>query len=597
VPAQEAATLYEQNFEASPVQGISVDGSWSVSRDETGNHVFCNAISNSWQTFKFGYQNWTDYAVEVRVKLLEQNTNLSAEIYARINSATEGYRGQLFNMRAALAYISPLEALGGAPITTEANRWYVLRIEVAGSQVKFFVDDQLIASVSDSKRFNGMGGFGVAPGTVACVDDIRVWALTQNGQIAKIAPADQIVRNDPLSKYEGDCTFCFVDGSDPSMPVWDNAAGGFKQQPGDARKQTVLDENFVVPANHVTTFENQIVFVRPHQRHDIQVFGTLVIKNSLLLWQQTEYQQTQLIVKGGGKLVIENSYAFSGNQFWVAWKFEDSSTVSFDHFVGTPWCSIWGSVNYTATNFSTVDLTLFGDVHNAQVEISDAHHAEFEFFFPPGTYELSLPKKGQWTDWEVTNIWPNTIFRVTHSYLYARNISLENNVHVTITNTPDGFNVGWAIQKATPGYVECMLKGLGVPGNDQGVLYENTTWDLPCIDSSMTVKNSVLQTAWPNIGGYVHLKVYDSNMFDPRNWGAPATFEIYRSSMFFVAAYSGGLIYLENSKVQSGIEINGAGSIVYGYGVSATNPGSNYSIMQESGGKYVELQSPGPPWK
>jgi hypothetical protein len=67
--------------------------------------------------------------------------------------------------------------------------------------------------------------------------------------------------------------------------------------------------------------------------------------------------------------------------------------------------------------------------------------------------------------------------------------------------------------------------------------------------------------------------------------------------MFFVAAYSGGLIYLENSKVQSGIEINGVGSIVYGYGVSATNPGSNYSIMQESGGKYVELQSPGPPWK
>jgi hypothetical protein len=595
--AQQAAALYEQNFEESPLKGLSENGSWSVSLDEAGNHVFCNQISNNWQTFMFGYENWTDYAVEMRVKLLKQNTDLSAEIYARINDSTYGYRGQLYNMRAGLAYILPLEILGIVSITTEPNHWYILRIEVAGNQIKFYLDNQVIASASDSNRSNGMGGFGVAPGAEACVDDIRAWALTPDGQIAQAAPADQIVSNDSLAKYEGDCTFCFVDGSDPSMPVWDQAAGGYKQQPGDTRKQTVRDENFVVPAKQVTTFENQIVFVRPHQRHDIKVYGTLIIKNSLLLWQQTENQQTYLLIEKGGKLVIENSYAFSSNPFWVGWTFEDGSTVSFDHFVGTPWCSIWGSVNYTATNFSTVELTLFGDVHNTRVEVSNAHHVEFEFFPPPGTYEFSLPKKEQWVDWKIDNIWPNTTIDMTHSYFYARSISLDSNVHVTITNTVDGISVGWAIHKDTPGFVDCEIKGLGEPGNDQGVLYQNTTWDLPCINSSLTIKNSVLQTAWPCSYGYVHLKVYDSNLFDPRNWGPPSTYEIYRSSIHFVAAYNGGLIYLENSKVQSGIEINGAGSIVYGYGVSATNPGSNYSIMQESGGKYVELQSAGPPWK
>jgi hypothetical protein len=595
--AQKAATLYEQNFEKSPLQGLYENGSWSVSLDESGNHVLSNQTSTSWQTFMFGYENWTDYSVEMRVKLLKQNTGLSAEIYARINSATYGYRAQLFYMWAGLAYIFPLENLGGASTTTEANHWYILRLEVAGDHITFSLDNRVIAIASDSNRSNGMGGFGVAPGAIACVDDIRVWALTPDGRIAQAAPADQIVSNNSIAKYEGDCTFCFVDGSDPSMPVWDQAAGGYKPQPGDTRTQTVLDENFVVPAKQVTTFENQIVFVRPHQRRDIHVYGTLIIKNSLLLWQQTEYQQTYLIIEKGGQLVIENSYAFSSNPFYFGWTFKDGSTVSFDHFVGGLWCSIWGSVNFTATNFSTVNLTVFGDVHDARLDISNAHHVEFEFFPPPGTYEFSLPKKGQWTDWEITNIWPNTDLHMTHSYLYARNVSLDPNVHVTVTNTPDGFNVGLGVHKDTPGFVDCELKGLGAPGNDQGVMYENAGWDLPCINSSLTVKNSVLQTAWPITYGNVHLKVYDSNLQDPTNYGAPSTYEIYGSSVVIVRDFNGGLIYIENSKVRTFIEINGSGSIVYGYGVSAMDPGSNFSIMEESGGKYINLSSAGPPWE
>ena len=83
-------------------------------------------------------------------------------------------------------------------------------------------------------------------------------------------------------------------------------------------------------------------------------------------------------------------------------------------------------------------------------------------------------------------------------------------------------------------------------------------------------------------------------MNDPRNYGAPSTFEIYGSSIEFVGDYNGGLMYLENSTVQIGIEGNGAGSIVYGYDVTM-QPGSQ--LMPENGGKYIELKTPGPPWR
>src|SRR5687767_11431309 len=51
---------------------------------------------------------------------------------------------------------------------------------------------------------------------------------------------------DPRAIYEGECTFCFVDGSDPLEPVWDVAAQGFTYQEADPRERIVLDENYRV---------------------------------------------------------------------------------------------------------------------------------------------------------------------------------------------------------------------------------------------------------------------------------------------------------------------------------------------------------------
>jgi len=397
---------------------------------------------------------------------------------------------------------------------------------------------------------------------------------------------------DPRSMYEGDCVFCFIGDSNPLEPVWDSTAGGFTYHEDDPRDIIVIDESFGVAAGQSITFENQIVLIQPTQREDIEVYGTLIIKDSLLIWHQTEHQQTRLRIKSGGTLMIEDSFSFWGNQYWVNWEFEDGSTIHFDHFIGDPWCSILGSVDYTAENFSTVKLTLLNETHDTSIKVSDAHHLWLELFPSAGTHAISFPTKRQWNDWHISDLWPNTYVEVTNSYIYERDISLINDTHVTVYDTPSGFSLGWAVYKDEPGFVDCELTGLGEPGNADGIYIENKTWDLPCNNSSLTVTNSLLQRAWPVAWGWVHLKVYDSFLVDVRNFGAPATMELYDSSIDIVAAYKGGLVYVENSPIELAIEVKDPNSVIYGYEVNGP-----YELLESDGGTYVELELPGPPWQ
>ena len=311
-----------------------------------------------------------------------------------------------------------------------------------------------------------------------------------------------------------------------------------------------------------------------------------------MIWKQTGYQQTLLRIKRGGSLIIENSYSFWGNQYWVNWDYEDGSTVKLDHFIGAPWTSISGSVNYTAVNNSTVKLTFFENVHDTTVHISDAHHVWFEIFPPEGTHTLSFPEKRQWSSWEISDLWPNTTVNVENSYIYDRGVTLNNNTHVTIQDTPSGFDIGWGIHKENPGYVNCELKNLGEPGNANGVYYENMTWDLPCNNSSLTVKNSLLQRSWPFIWGYVKLKVSNSYLVDIGNSGAPAMLEIYDSSIDLAIAEKGGKIYIENSSIKEAIDVKDPYSTIYGFGISG-----GYNLLESDGGVYIELDEIGPPWE
>ncbi len=408
-------------------------------------------------------------------------------------------------------------------------------------------------------------------------------------------PAPTPTPEDPLLKYEGS-VFGFVDGNDPSMPVWNTESQGFTPQADDPREQIVIDESFVVKVDEEIVFQNQIVWVRPDQRADIEIYGTLIIRDSLFLWEQTEHQQTRLRIKDGGKLIVEDSYVFQSNPFWLNWEFEDGSTIQLDNFVGQPWTSIHGSVNYTAINYSTVKVTFLNDVHDTVVEVSDAHHLWFELFPSGGEHEITFPEKRQWVDWQLSDLWPNTLVNVKQSFLYERDISISNDTHITVLDTPGGFSLGWAIGQYGNEFIDCELRGLGNPGDDRGVFYESMVWDLPCNNSSLTVRRSVLERAWPVIWGQVRLKIFDSNLVDPRNYGGPATMEIYDSTIDHIAAYRGGKVYIQNSGIRYDIEVKDLNSTIHSFGIYKRDGNGSIEIIEVDGGAYIELESPGPPW-
>ncbi|MFC2078796.1 hypothetical protein ACFLSZ_02330 [Candidatus Bipolaricaulota bacterium] len=399
------------------------------------------------------------------------------------------------------------------------------------------------------------------------------------------------------SRYEGDCVFCWVDGSEPDMPVWSEGRSGFIHQANDSREQMVMNQTFTVRTGETQTFTDKVIWVRPSHRGEIEIYGTLILQNCLLLWDQSEHQQVRLHVKDGGSLRATNCYSFSANSYWVNWEFESGASIHFDRFVGDPWTSIWGSVEYESTNYSTVSMTLQNATRGSDVRISDAHHLWFEIF-PPlyRSVDIAFAARRQWTDWTIADMWPDTLVQVEDSYVYERDISLSRGNHVTVRDTTDGFSMGWAIYKNTPGFVECELSGLGTPGSESGTYYANKTWNLPGIDSSLTLINSKLERAWPTTWGSVHLIVRDSNLADPRVWGGPATYEIYDSTIDHAAAYSGGRMYLENCMIRFDIEVKDSDSAVHGYNLRGPGVGPTFDVLEVDGGVYIDLDSEGAPW-
>ncbi len=393
------------------------------------------------------------------------------------------------------------------------------------------------------------------------------------------------------SMYEGHNAAYLYNSNDTRQPIWDPIRQGQVPNPNDNRQQIVIDESFQVPPGTEVKWENKIVWIRPKQRKNINIYGKLNISNSSLFWDQTEHQQTRLDVQNGGILRIVNSHVGSCNIFWINWEYENGSTIYFNHFQGNAWTSMRGSVNYTSINGSTAELTIFQDVINSTIYISDSSNLWLEVFPPPGTVQMSFPALNIWTDWQLSGIWPNTNVMTTNSYLYGRGISLSNGVHATIKDTPIGFGVGWTMTKFDPGFADCELNNIGDPNNDSGVFYANNTWSVPGTNSSLTVINSKLLRIWPALLGNIHLKIYSSNLVDPSVFG-PATFEVYNSTIDLIRALgTGARVYFENCMLRYDIQVNGTNSIVYSYGLTQRDD-KMFNIFQENSGKYIVLQNP-----
>ena len=71
----------------------------------------------------------------------------------------------------------PSQELGSKSIGVGKGIWYSIRLEAQEKQIRVYLDNNLIIDITDSHSSQGDITLGVAPGTYAQFDDIRVIAL------------------------------------------------------------------------------------------------------------------------------------------------------------------------------------------------------------------------------------------------------------------------------------------------------------------------------------------------------------------------------------------------------------------------------------
>ncbi len=190
----DAATLYRTDFEIGyPPELYDWSAQWQVQSEPDGNSIFCNQISVDWTSFLFGLDEWEHYAISLRVKFLSNNPGQGAEAYIRINQSIDGYRASIYdNEWAAIGYYPPASQLDGTSVQIEQNEWFQLQVRFVGDELEYFLNEELVMKIRDDRRDSGRAGFGAAPNTEVCVDDILVWGLDENGNPLQ-SPGDLVV--------------------------------------------------------------------------------------------------------------------------------------------------------------------------------------------------------------------------------------------------------------------------------------------------------------------------------------------------------------------------------------------------------------------
>ncbi|HET9911692.1 MAG TPA: hypothetical protein VFQ13_07375, partial [Anaerolineales bacterium] len=184
LPTPQPVVLFEQGFEMDPQIDMHDFPDFQLVTGDDGNHFVCNQDSSNYQHIYFGANSWADYAVELRVKALAYQDDPYVNVNVRLdNSGQTGYYGSLgFGAGIhGLAFRDPYQNFGDQYLPTELERWYSLRVEALHDRLSYYIDDRLIAQGTGTQRSQGRAGFMTSPHTQVCIDEIRIWALTETG--------------------------------------------------------------------------------------------------------------------------------------------------------------------------------------------------------------------------------------------------------------------------------------------------------------------------------------------------------------------------------------------------------------------------------
>jgi pectate lyase len=171
-----AETLFTDNFEDGNANGWSRSGgSWTVATD--GSRVYRQSGTSSDARVWAGQANWANYEVQARVKATAFNgSNRFIALLARVQNSTNYYYLALrSNNTVELKKLvgGSSTTLDSAGLTVTTGTWYTVRLEVAGTALRGFVNGALLTEANDGQFAAGRVGFATfnASGNL---DDIEV---------------------------------------------------------------------------------------------------------------------------------------------------------------------------------------------------------------------------------------------------------------------------------------------------------------------------------------------------------------------------------------------------------------------------------------
>jgi hypothetical protein len=171
--------LFQENFEDNKPLPFSFieNGNWKKSPDETGNQVYEIDNQTGYPQIRFGSSTWKNYAIEFRTRILDFKSSESAVFCILRLQGAQYYQFVISPDAMMLGTEPPFKILGNKSISAGKGIWYSMRLEAQETQIQVFLENNLIIDITDSRSSQGDITLGVAPGTYAQFDDIRVLDL------------------------------------------------------------------------------------------------------------------------------------------------------------------------------------------------------------------------------------------------------------------------------------------------------------------------------------------------------------------------------------------------------------------------------------
>jgi hypothetical protein len=189
-PVPQSSILLEEDFEDNQADWGTPTGNWTIEQGQSGNHFWSASGSTNYpQNFYVDKPtlNWTDYAFESRIQFITKD-----QLFICIRSASgrfytvfldNGNRNGVihyaqWNPSNGVDWKIVLDSVGHTSFLH--NKWYTIRVEIRGVNIKTYVNNKLVASgdmPSPAVTTNGGIGYYMEGGAKFYIDDIRVWSL------------------------------------------------------------------------------------------------------------------------------------------------------------------------------------------------------------------------------------------------------------------------------------------------------------------------------------------------------------------------------------------------------------------------------------